>query len=706
MSLVLGRRRECEETGMSPSVVVVGAGIGGLTTAVALQRAGIEVTVLERAPELREVGAGLSLWPNAVAALRRIGLGPAVEQAGARVRRTELRDWRGHVIHASSTEDVEARFGAPVLMVHRADLLAVLRAALDQDAVQLGVEVAAVEQDGAGVRVHRTDGQIHSADVAIGADGLHSVVRAAVLADGLPTYSGLTAWRAVVKVDDEVAGRVTAGETWGDGSIFGMQSLPGNRVYWYAAMRAPEGARARRGMEKEALVEQFGSWHVPILEVIGATPDDVVLRTDLYDRSPTQRLASGRVALLGDAAHPMLPYLGQGACQAIVDGVVLAQEVARTDDPVPALAGYSRKRQSQTAAAVTQSRLMSRVAHVRPLPAVVARNVILRVTPPKATVKRLGPILSSDLEPSRDPELDWPAAASRRVELDGQVHYLDFGGPQGAQTLLCVHGLGGSALNFGAFGPLLTDTYRVLALDLHAHGRSAAGPPGAGGAETVALLVHQIARFAHEVAAGPIVLVGHSLGGVLSVLHTLQTPAGVDRLVLLDPPVPHQTRSPLDLKLLAKLGLLQAPGVRGVVARQTLRASPEELVRRQLSDATPYIDRVPTEAVAASVVETRWRASQPDAVVAQRLQWNAILGTIGILVHAQQWRAQLDGISPPTLWLQGEDDLLAPSQDARAFAVGRPGRTYASRAGVGHLPHLEDPVWAAETLGAWLREQA
>ncbi len=221
--------------------LVVGAGIGGLTAAVALQRAGVAVTVLEQAPELREVGAGLSLWPNAVEALRRLDLGEAVERVAARVQRTELRHWRGKVISGSSTEEVETRFGAPVLMVHRADLHAALRSALDADVVQLGATVRAVDQDGAGVRVHRADGSTLRGDVAIGADGLNSVVRAAVLADGPPTYSGLSAWRAVVTATDAVAARVVGSETWGHGSIFGMQRLPANRVYWYAATRAREG---------------------------------------------------------------------------------------------------------------------------------------------------------------------------------------------------------------------------------------------------------------------------------------------------------------------------------------------------------------------------------------------------------------------------------------------------------------------------------
>lgn len=382
------------------SVLIVGAGIGGLTAAVALQHAGIAVTVLERAPELREVGAGLALWPNAVGALRRLGLGDAVERVAARMHRTDLRDWRGQVIHHSTTEGIEARFGAPVMMIHRADLHAALRCALDGDVVQLGATVQAVEQDGAGVRVDRTDGDALRADVAIGADGLNSVVRAALLADGPPTYSGLTAWRAVLAATDAVVTRVTGSETWGHGSIFGMQRLSANRIYWYAATRAPEGDPVPYDTQKQALLDRFGTWHAPIPELLAATPATALLSNGLYDRPSTQRIASGRVALLGDAAHPMLPYLGQGACQAIVDGVVLAEALAEEPDPGLALARYRVHRHTQTAAAVRQSRLMSRVAHVRPLPAVVVRNALLRLTPPASALKRLEPVLTSDPAPS------------------------------------------------------------------------------------------------------------------------------------------------------------------------------------------------------------------------------------------------------------------------------------------------------------------
>lgn len=302
-------------------------------------------------------------------------------------------------------------------------------------------------------------------------------------------------------------------------------------------------------------------------------------------------------------------------------------------------------------------------------------------------------------------EQSWPEQArslSKTVHGE-EVHYLDFGGPDGADTVVCVHGLGGSALNFGAVGPLLARSHRVLVLDLLGHGRSSAGA-GVQAGDAVRALVRQIDGFLEQVAVHPVVLMGHSLGGVLAVLHAAASPASVRRLVLLDPPVPHRTRLPVDLRLAAKLALLRAPGVRRAVERRVQRSTPEELVRQQLADATPHPGQVPGDAADAAVEETRARAAGPDYAAAQRLQWSAILGTIALLVRPPRWRRHLASVSQPTLWLQGVDDLLVPVADAAAYAGYRPDWTFRTCPGVGHLPHLENPEWVEGSVRAWLSE--
>jgi pimeloyl-ACP methyl ester carboxylesterase len=302
-----------------------------------------------------------------------------------------------------------------------------------------------------------------------------------------------------------------------------------------------------------------------------------------------------------------------------------------------------------------------------------------------------------------DNELTWPpSATSRYVELRRQVHYLDFGGPPGSPPVVCVHGLGGSALNFGLLGPRLADARRVLAVDLLGHGRSAPGDPTLSGADTLDALVDQIARFVREVAGSPVVLVGHSLGGVMAMQLTLRAPDAIDRLVLLDPPVPNRTRRARDRKLVLRLAVLRAPGVRRLVRRKILGSTPEQLVHTQLADATPHVDDVPSDAVAASVAETRLRSADAHYREAQRFQWNAILGTVDLLSRSRELSTRLDTLAPPTLWLHGEDDKLSPIDDARALSGTRPGWTFESRAGVGHLPHLEDADWTGERISVFL----
>jgi 2-polyprenyl-6-methoxyphenol hydroxylase-like FAD-dependent oxidoreductase len=377
---------------MDDRALVIGAGVAGLATAIALQRAGRDVLVLERAPELREIGAGISLWPNAVKALRRLGVGDAVEAAGAPARDSAFRSWRGAQLGASITSRLEERFGAPLVLVHRARLQDAMRRALDQDTVRLGAECAALDQNGDTVAVRLVGGGVERGAVAIGADGLHSRVRTALAHDGPPRYAGITAWRGVVPLDDVLGRRISGGETFGRGSLFGVAALNGSQVYWWASMRCGESRGDAPRAERSSLLRTFAEWHDPIPELVAATPADAIIRTCLYDRPALGRLIDRRIALVGDAAHPMLPNLGQGACQAIEDAVVLGEELAASD-VVAALERYGARRAEHTADVARASRQMSRVAHLRSPLAAGLRNTLLRASPASVALRRLEPIV-------------------------------------------------------------------------------------------------------------------------------------------------------------------------------------------------------------------------------------------------------------------------------------------------------------------------
>jgi pimeloyl-ACP methyl ester carboxylesterase len=292
---------------------------------------------------------------------------------------------------------------------------------------------------------------------------------------------------------------------------------------------------------------------------------------------------------------------------------------------------------------------------------------------------------------------EWPAGVTSHVsDLDGPVHHLDFGGPPGAPVVLAVHGLGGSALNWGLVGPLLTGTFRVLAVDLFGHGRSGL-PAGRGGLAADLAMLH---RFLTEVVGQPVSLVGHSMGGVAALQYTAEHPAQVTRLAVLSPPLPG-TAGRTDRALLIRRAFLQLPGVSAVVRRKLAGLTAEQVVEQQLRQATPHRGRLPADAVAASVAETEMRQARADADRAQAVQWAGILDTMALLGRAHAWRTTLAGIAVPTLWLHGANDPMSDPAHASALAATRPDWQFRLRQGVGHLLAMEDPAWTAAQLRAW-----
>jgi pimeloyl-ACP methyl ester carboxylesterase len=298
----------------------------------------------------------------------------------------------------------------------------------------------------------------------------------------------------------------------------------------------------------------------------------------------------------------------------------------------------------------------------------------------------------------------WPSRSrSRTVDLDGRVHLTDYGDPDAADLIVCLHGLGGSALNFGLVAPLLAEGRRVLVPDLLGHGRSFATAPEEPAVEAQLQMLSQL--LARETER-PVILLGHSMGGILAMLHAVRLPKTVESMVLLDPPVPNLTRWTRDPRLTAKLALLRLPGVSALVARQVAHMTPEQLVARQLTAATPHSDQIPQAAIDATVKETRATRGDDGGHAAQRAQFRAILDVVELLARPTWWRQQLAGITTPTLWLHGADDPLSDLEAARVLAATRPEWTFRIQEGVGHLPHLEDPAGTARCITGWLDEQA
>jgi FAD-dependent urate hydroxylase len=337
---------------MSNSALVIGGGIGGLAAALALRQIGWRVSVHERAAAVGEVGAGIALWTNGLHALDRLGMGVAVRGAGLPEGEGWLRDWRGAPLLPLAAPEVRARYPELGLMVHRAELHALLLDALGHEVLRLDARLTDLAERDGGVEAIFSDGTRARAGVLIGADGLHSVVRARLHGETPPRYAGYTAWRAVVRFD---ADRLRPGESWGSGARFGHAPLRDGRVYLFATKNAPPGARSPDG-ERAELLRTFRGWHDPIPALLQAVREEDILRNDIFDRAVLRRWGRGRVTLLGDAAHPMTPNLGQGACQALEDAVVLARHLGVANGVEPALRAYEAERAPRANAFVTRSR--------------------------------------------------------------------------------------------------------------------------------------------------------------------------------------------------------------------------------------------------------------------------------------------------------------------------------------------------------------
>lgn len=365
--------------------IVVGAGIGGLSAAVALRRAGIETEVYERATTLAgiQAGGGLVLWHNAVLALRRLGLADEVAAIGHELHRHEFRSWRGRQLADWPVAAVSRRVGAPAYAVSRPALHRALADAAGGD-IRLGVRCVGLEPDDDGVSV-RFDGGEARADLVVGADGLRSTVRRLLRPfEPPPRFAGYTAWQGVVRLADARVPDGTFENVWGRGRRFICFRIDDDGlVYWDGVTSDQIGHELDMvGHTRQEIVRaQFAGWPDPIPALIDATAEDDIAAIDIFDRRPVGRWGIGRVTLLGDAAHPMTFNLGQGACQAIEDALVLADCLARKPgggDMPAALLAYERRRRARTTKMVETSWTIGAVGRWRGRAACAFRAAFMR----------------------------------------------------------------------------------------------------------------------------------------------------------------------------------------------------------------------------------------------------------------------------------------------------------------------------------------
>lgn len=364
-------------------VLIVGAGISGLGTALGLKRRGVPYTLIERAPALREIGAGIQLWTNAVYALEQLGLLAETESIGQPVERMIFRTSAGKRLVDIPIAELAAAGGArPPLVVQRPQLLSMLADAVGDESLELGVSMTGFEQDADGVTVSLDDGRELRGSALVAADGARSAVRAKMLPGTDVEYRGYQYLRALAPPMQTSIGPGQSSFLLGRGDRFGIEC--GHKwTYWFAVIVTPEGTQDSPRGRKQDLLDRFGSFGSPVPEAIEATPEESIGRTDIYDLDPLERWVDGRVVLIGDAAHAITPNRGRGAAEALEDAVALSESLGDADslageDVRRALQAFEARRRGPAISIQKSTRKIGEIANWSNPVQCTIRNVLMK----------------------------------------------------------------------------------------------------------------------------------------------------------------------------------------------------------------------------------------------------------------------------------------------------------------------------------------
>jgi 2-polyprenyl-6-methoxyphenol hydroxylase-like FAD-dependent oxidoreductase len=375
----------------APRVIVVGAGVGGLTASIALRSAGIEVLVFDQLGGVgaTAVGGGFHLWPNAIGALRELGLAEVVRARGAPIESTEFHSSRGRKLAEWPIGEIARELDAFDVGMSRKDLAGVLHEAADLDSVSASAKLVSFDDDEGGVRARFADGREERGDVLVGADGLRSTVRSQLMGADDPDYAGYVQWQTLIEGGQDLFPAGVERITFGPGKRTVMHHVGGGRLFWACVIYGPADAGGKPAGRKAKLLDGFGGWPEPIPTAIDATPEEEIVGLPIFDRKPVKSWGRGRVTLLGDAAHPMTTNTSQGGNQAIEDGVVLARLLSAGQDVASALRAYEERRIARTTPLVKNSRWVSDLNAWRHPLRVGLRNGIFTVGLPRKGLKDL-----------------------------------------------------------------------------------------------------------------------------------------------------------------------------------------------------------------------------------------------------------------------------------------------------------------------------
>jgi len=370
---------------MKSAFTILGGGIAGLTAAIALKAIGIEATVFEAAPAFKPVGAGLVLAANAMKAYQHLGLYDQLTAAGQDISQFTFYDDKGKVITRTSTGGLKN--GLANFTVHRAALQKVLLSHLQNGQVITGKRSKDIVTTNEGYTIFFDDGTEVNTKFVIVAEGINSAIRKKILPNAQLRFSGYTCWRGIT--DNTGLNINETSETWGTKGRFGIVPLIDNKIYWFACKNAKAADERMKQYGVNELAANFKDYHSPIISIIRSTPAEHIIWNDIIDLKPQHHYTVGNIVFIGDAAHATTPNMGQGACQAIEDAVILASCINNNTVIEEAFKTFEQKRLKRTHYIVNQSSLLGKVAQLENESLASFRNLIFRSLPQKFFQKQV-----------------------------------------------------------------------------------------------------------------------------------------------------------------------------------------------------------------------------------------------------------------------------------------------------------------------------
>ncbi len=364
-------------------ITIIGAGIGGLTTAIALKQQGFEVEIFETTVKFKKAGSGINLAINAMQIYKRLGIYEAILKAGNYTNTIKIRTKKLGLLTSTNLKKIEKKHNVKTVAIHRATLHKILVKHLENTEIKLNMRLKSLAQENGKVILNFEDGTSHIAEIVIGADGIHSNVRNSIFADTILRDAKQVCWRGISTVSIDANHREELNEIWGKGKRFGFVQITKHEVYWYALINKKDFKS-----KDVNLITIFSDYHQTVKDIITNTPKENILCNEIWDLKPIVNWHKGNVCLVGDAAHATTPNMGQGAVQAIESAMALSISLKEAKNAIDAFNRYQKIRKEKANYIVKTSWSIGKMAQSNNLIVCVLRDFIVKLIPKSVTEKQ------------------------------------------------------------------------------------------------------------------------------------------------------------------------------------------------------------------------------------------------------------------------------------------------------------------------------